>query len=143
MARATLASESTVRNFTWGNGTLAAAQANIFTVEADAGGGTRTMQITGSPSVFKTEYIQTVPDGFTGAGTFKICGGGLSLGELSGGNGTFWQTDGVVTNYGVCFVGNGTFSGVPSLDVKGYSIRLSSDRKRVVVVRNGMTIIVR
>ena len=70
-------------------------------------------------------------------------GGGLSLGELSGGNGTFWQTDGVVTNYGVCFVGNGTFSGVPSLDVKGCSIRLTSDRKRVVVVRNGMTIIVR
>jgi hypothetical protein len=38
--------------------------------------------------------------------------------------------------------GNGTFSGVPSLDVKGYSIRLSSDRKRVVVVRKGLTIIV-
>ena len=64
------------QTFTWGNGTLAAAQANIFTVETYAGGGTRTMQITGSPSVFKTEYIQTVPDGFTGTGTLKICGGG-------------------------------------------------------------------
>ena len=64
------------QTFTWGNGTLAAAQANIFTVETYAGTGTRTMQITGSPSVFKTEYIQTVPADFTGTGTLKICGGG-------------------------------------------------------------------
>ena len=64
------------QTFTWGNGTLAAAQANIFTVDTYAGTGTRTMEITGSPSVFKTEYIQTVPAGFTGAGTLKICGGG-------------------------------------------------------------------
>ena len=39
--------------------------------------------------------------------------------------------------------GNGTFSGVPSLDVKGYSIRLSSDHRRVVVVRKGLTILFR
>jgi len=64
------------QTFTWGNGTLVAAQTNIFAVETYAGAGTRTMQITGSPSVFKTEYSQTVPDGFTGAGTLKICGGG-------------------------------------------------------------------
>ena len=64
------------QTFAWGNGTLAAAQTNIFTVETYAGTGTRTMQITGSPAVFKTEYGQTVPDGFTGTGTLKICGGG-------------------------------------------------------------------
>ena len=69
---------------------------------------------------------------------------------LDGGTGTFRQSGGSVTisvTYqtwvGENATGNGTFSGVPSLDVKGYSIRLSSDRKRVVVVRKGLTIIIR
>lgn len=85
------------QTFTWGNGTLAAAQANIFTVETYAGGGTRTMQITGSPSVFKTEYIQTVPDGFTGTGTLKICGGGaVSFAASSVPYGVSIASDGVL-----------------------------------------------
>ena len=85
------------QTFTWGNGMLAAAQANIFTVETYAGGGTRTMQITGSPSVFKTEYIQTVPDGFTGAGTLKICGGGaVSFAASSVPYGVSIASDGVL-----------------------------------------------
>ncbi len=85
------------QTFTWGNGTLAAAQANIFTVETYAGTGTRTMEITGSPSVFKTEYIQTVPDGFTGAGTLKICGGGaVSFAASSVPYGVSIASDGVL-----------------------------------------------
>ncbi len=85
------------QTFTWGNGTLAAAQANIFAVEAYAGTGTRTMQITGSPSVFKTEYIQTVPDGFTGTGTLKICGGGaVSFAASSVPYGVSIASDGVL-----------------------------------------------
>lgn len=85
------------QSFTWGNGTLAAAQANIFTVETYAGGGTRTMQITGSPAVFKTEYIQTVPDGFTGTGTLKICGGGaVSFAASSVPYGVSIASDGVL-----------------------------------------------
>ena len=101
MARATLASESTVRNFTWGNGTLAAAPGVKAITFANGGTLTftgTTLELAGKPSV---PYV------FAKA------------------------------------TGNGTFSGVPSLDVKGCSIRLSSDRKRVGVVRNGMTIIVR
>ena len=85
------------QTFTWGNGTLVAAQANIFTVETYAGGGTRTMQITGSPSVFKTEYIQTVPAGFTGVGTLKICGGGaVSFAASSVPYGVSIASDGVL-----------------------------------------------
>ena len=67
--------------------------------------------------------------------------GRLSPGEFSISNGTVdvkyqtWVGDGAT--------GNGTFSGVPSLDVKGYSVRLSSDRRRVVVVRKGLMIIAR
>jgi len=101
MARATLASESTVRNFTWGNGTLAAAPGVKAITFANGGTLTftgTTLELAGKPSV---PYV------FAKA------------------------------------TGNGTFSGVPSLDVKGCSIRLSSDRRRVVVVRKGMTIIVR
>lgn len=83
--------------FTWGNGTLAAAQANIFTVETYAGGGTRTMRITGSPSVFRTEYSQIVPDDFTGTGTLKICGGGaVSFAASSVPYGVSIASDGVL-----------------------------------------------
>ena len=63
-----------------------------------------------------------------------------SPGEFSISNGTVDVT--YQTWVGENATGNGTFSGVPSLDVKGYSIRLSSDRKRVVVVRKGLTIII-
>jgi len=85
------------QTFTWGNGTLAAAQANIFTVETYAGGGTRTMRITGSPSVFRTEYSQIVPDGFTGTGTLKICGGGaVSFAASSVPYGVSIASDGVL-----------------------------------------------
>ena len=62
----------------WGNGTLAASQNNIFVVETYMSGScSRTMQITGNPSVFNAAgTVQTIPDGFTGAGTLRIAGGG-------------------------------------------------------------------
>ena len=66
------------QTFNWGGGTLAASQNNIFVVETYMSGScSRTMQITGNPSVFNAAgTVQTIPDGFTGAGTLRIAGGG-------------------------------------------------------------------
>ena len=71
--------------FSWGNGTLVAGQANVFTVaEYDASNTkTRTMQITGNPARFDTAgYAQTIP-AFTGNGWLRICGGGAVTFEQS------------------------------------------------------------
>ena len=65
--------------FNWGSGTLVAANNNIFVLNTYQGGSTlsRTMQITGSPSVLNAAgFGITVPDGFTGTGTLRITGGG-------------------------------------------------------------------
>ena len=69
---------------------------------------------------------------FANGGTLTFTGTTLELAGKPSGHYVFAKA-----------TGNGTFSGVPSLDVKGYSVRLSSDRKRVVVVRKGLTIIIR
>ena len=64
--------------FTWHNGALAAAQDNIFVVNAytAANNKTRTMQITGSPASFDTAgFAQTIP-AFTGTGRLRLTGGG-------------------------------------------------------------------
>ncbi len=64
--------------FSWGNGTIVAGQANVFTVaEYDASNSkTRTMQITGWPSTFDTAgYAQSIP-AFTGTGALRLTGSG-------------------------------------------------------------------
>ena len=64
--------------FTWGDGTLVATAANIFSVQVfDASNTkTRTMQITGNPASFNTAgHDQAIP-AFTGTGKLRLTGGG-------------------------------------------------------------------
>ena len=105
--------------FTWGNGTIVAGAANIFSLDAyDASNTkTRTMQITGVPASFDTAgYAQSIP-AFTGTGKLCIKGGGAV---------TFEQTsltyglilDGVTLNLGTLATGTTPLT-TPNLEVAG------------------------
>ena len=63
--------------FTWGDGTLKATAANIFSTTTPLAGCTRTINVTGNPAVFDTgNYAQTIPaDIASGSGTLKLTGG--------------------------------------------------------------------
>ncbi len=64
--------------FTWGNGTLIATQDNIFTLQPynDSNTKTRTLEITGNPSVFDTAGFEHAFPAFSGTGTLRVAGGG-------------------------------------------------------------------
>ena len=63
--------------FTWGDGTLKATAADVFSTTTPLASCTRTVSVTGSPAVFDTgNYAQTIPaDIASGSGTLKLTGG--------------------------------------------------------------------
>ena len=63
--------------FTWGDGTVKATAADVFSAAKLANGCKRTVNVTGSPAVFDTgNFAQTIPDTITdGTGTLKLTGG--------------------------------------------------------------------
>lgn len=64
------------QTFNWGNGTLVATQANVFTIDTYVGGLSRTMEITGNPAVFDTAGFEHAFPAFSGTGTLRVTGGG-------------------------------------------------------------------
>jgi len=63
--------------FTWGDGTLKATAADVFSTTTPLADCTRTVNVTGNPAVFDTgNYAQTIPaDIASGSGTLKLTGG--------------------------------------------------------------------
>lgn len=63
--------------FTWGDGTLKATTADVFSAMTPLADCTRTVNVTGNPAVFDTgNYAQTIPaDIASGSGTLKLTGG--------------------------------------------------------------------
>lgn len=63
--------------FTWGDGTLKATTADVFSSDDSLAGCTRAVTVTGSPAVFDTgNFAQTIPADITsGSGTLKLTGG--------------------------------------------------------------------
>ena len=110
------------QNFTWGNGTLVAGRANVFTVAAFSGtqkyaSANRTMQITGSPASFDTAgYAQSIP-AFTGTGRLRLTGGGAVTFEQA--SLTYGLIlDGVTLNLGTLATGTTPLT-TPNLEVTG------------------------
>ena len=63
--------------FTWGDGTLKATTADVFSATTPLADCTRTVNVTGNPAVFDTgNYAQTIPaDIASGSGSLKLTGG--------------------------------------------------------------------
>ena len=103
--------------FTWNNGKIVAARADIFRVDTYADTKSRTMQITGSPASFDTAgFAQSIP-AFTGTGKLRLTGGGavafvqstLSYGLIF---------DGIALNLGALDAGAARLT-VPNLEIIG------------------------
>ena len=105
--------------FTWGSGTLVAAQDNIFTVSAYNASNTktRTMEITGNPAVFDTAgHTQTIP-AFTGTGKLRLTGNGaVAFAQSTLPYGLV--LDGIALNLGTLNA-NAPRLTVPSLEITG------------------------
>ena len=105
--------------FTWGSGTLVAAQDNIFTVNAYNASNTktRTMEISGNPAVFDTAgHTQTIP-AFTGTGKLRLTGNGaVAFAQSTLPYGLV--LDGIALNLGTLNA-NAPRLTVPSLEITG------------------------
>ncbi|MBR6733331.1 MAG: hypothetical protein IKL96_02915 [Kiritimatiellae bacterium] len=104
--------------FNWSNGSLVAARANVFAVNAyRATNKTRTMQVIGNPASFDTAgFDQSIPD-FTGEGKLRLTGdGAVTFGQSTLTYGLIF--DGIALNLGTLDAGAARLT-VPSLEIIG------------------------